>query len=66
MRPAPERDRAFFHGDLDLEYGMRTRWSITAVLLLIRRHHMRISDAALRRELEQIEREQRSIDRDRS
>jgi len=40
--------------------------SITAVLLLIRRHHMRISDAALRRELEQIEREQRSIDRDRS
>ncbi|HJX00196.1 MAG TPA: hypothetical protein VJ453_08540 [Terriglobales bacterium] len=40
--------------------------SIAAVLLLIRRHRMRVSDAALRRELEQIEREQRSLDRDRS
>lgn len=36
--------------------------SITAVLLLIRRHRMRLSDAALRRELEEIEREQRSLD----
>jgi hypothetical protein len=39
--------------------------SITAVLLLIRRHRMRVSDEALRRELEQIEREHRSMDRDR-
>jgi len=39
--------------------------SIAAVLLLIRRHRMRVSDEALRRELEQIEREQRSLDRDR-
>ena len=38
--------------------------SISAVLLLIRRHRMRVSDEALRRELEQIEREQRSFDRD--
>ena len=37
--------------------------SITGVLLLIRRHRMRVSDAALRRELEEIEREQRSLDR---
>ncbi|HVH87185.1 MAG TPA: hypothetical protein VM912_10695 [Terriglobales bacterium] len=37
--------------------------SITAVLLLIRRHRMHVSDAALRRELEEIEREQRSLDR---
>ena len=36
--------------------------SITGVLLLIRRHRMRVSDAALRRELEEIEREQRSLD----
>lgn len=36
--------------------------SITGVLLLIRRHRMRVSDAALRRELEEIEREQRSFD----
>ncbi|MFL6436615.1 MAG: hypothetical protein ACJ71Q_03475 [Terriglobales bacterium] len=39
--------------------------SITAVLLLIRRHRMRVSDEALRRELEEIEREQRSLDRHR-
>jgi hypothetical protein len=39
--------------------------SITAVLLLIRRHRMRVSDEALRRELEQIEHEQSSMDRDR-
>jgi hypothetical protein len=39
--------------------------SIAAVLLLIRRHRMRASDHALRRELEQIEREQRSFHRDR-
>ena len=39
--------------------------SISAVLLLIRRHRRRASDEALRRELEQIEREQRSLDRDR-
>ena len=38
--------------------------SISAVLLLIRRHRMRVSDEALRRELEEIEREQRSFDRD--
>ena len=38
--------------------------SISAVLLLIRRHRMRVSDEALKRELEQIEREQRSFDRD--
>jgi hypothetical protein len=31
--------------------------SVTAVLLLIKRHRMRASDLALRRELEQIERE---------
>jgi hypothetical protein len=37
--------------------------SISAVLLLIKRHRMRVSDAALRRELEEIEREQRSLDR---
>jgi hypothetical protein len=37
--------------------------SISAVLLLIRRHRMRVSDEALRRELEEIEREQRSFDR---
>ena len=36
--------------------------SITGVLVLIRRHRMRISDAKLRRELEEIEREQRSFD----
>jgi hypothetical protein len=35
--------------------------SITAVLLLIRRHRMRASDAALRRELEQIERDHGSF-----
>lgn len=40
--------------------------SITAVLLLIRRRRMRASDAALRRELEQIERENRSFHQDRS
>jgi hypothetical protein len=39
--------------------------SITAVLLLIRRHRMRVSDEALRRELEQIEHEHRSMDRNR-
>ncbi|HEX4663075.1 MAG TPA: hypothetical protein VH196_01710 [Terriglobales bacterium] len=39
--------------------------SITAVLLLIRRHRMRVSDEALRRELGEIEREQRSMGRDR-
>ena len=38
--------------------------SLSAVLLLIRRHRMRVSDEALRRELEEIEREQRSFDRD--
>jgi hypothetical protein len=38
--------------------------SVAAVLLLIRRHRMRASDEALRRELEEIEREQRSLDRD--
>lgn len=38
--------------------------SICAVLLLIRRHRRRASDELLRRELEQIEREQRSLDRD--
>ena len=37
--------------------------SISAVLLLIRHHRMRVSDEALRRELEEIEREQRSFDR---
>lgn len=31
--------------------------SVTAVLLLIKRHRMRASDLALRKELEQIERE---------
>ncbi|HKT25907.1 MAG TPA: hypothetical protein VJR04_14975 [Terriglobales bacterium] len=36
--------------------------SITGVLLLIRRHRMRLSDAKLRNELEEIEREQRSFD----
>jgi hypothetical protein len=39
--------------------------SITAVLVLIRRHRMRVSDEALRRELVEIEREQRSMDRHR-
>jgi len=38
--------------------------SAAAVLLLIRRHRMRASDEALRRELEQIEREQRSFHQD--
>jgi len=38
--------------------------SISAVLLLIRRNRRRASDEALRRELEQIEREHRSLDRD--
>jgi hypothetical protein len=36
----------------------------SAVLLLVRRHRMRVSDKALRRELEQIEREQRSFHKD--
>jgi hypothetical protein len=36
----------------------------SAVLLLIRRRRMRVSDKALRRELEQIEREQRSFHKD--
>jgi len=40
--------------------------SVTAVLLLIRRHRMRVSDAALRRELEQIERDHGSFHKDRS
>ncbi len=40
--------------------------SITAVLLLIRLHRMRASDAALRRELEQIERDHGSFHTDRS
>jgi len=35
--------------------------SASAVLLLIQRHRMRVSDAALRRELEQIELEQRTF-----
>jgi hypothetical protein len=39
--------------------------STAAVLLLVRRHRRRVSDQALRRELEQIEREQRSFHRDR-
>jgi hypothetical protein len=39
--------------------------STSAVLLLIRRHRMRVSDAALKRELEQIEREHRSSHQDR-
>lgn len=39
--------------------------STATVLLLIQRHRMRVSDQVLRRELEQIEREQRSLDRDR-
>jgi len=39
--------------------------STSAVLLLIRRHRMRASDAALRRELEQIELEQRTFHQDR-
>jgi hypothetical protein len=38
--------------------------SVAAVLLLIRRHRMRVSDKALRRELEQIEREQQSFHQD--
>lgn len=37
----------------------------SAVLLLIKRYRMRASDEALRRELEEIEREHRSLDRDR-
>jgi hypothetical protein len=37
----------------------------SAVLLLIKRHRMRASDEALRRELEEIESEHRSLDRDR-
>ena len=40
--------------------------SVTAVLLLIRLHRMRASDAALRRELEQIERNHGSFHTDRS
>jgi len=40
--------------------------SITAVLLLIRLHRMRASDAALRRELEQSERDHGSFHTDRS
>ena len=40
--------------------------SITAVLLLIRLHRLRASDAALRRELEQIERDHGSFHTDRS
>jgi uncharacterized protein YneF (UPF0154 family) len=36
--------------------------SIAGVLLVIRRHRMRLSDAKLRRELEEIEREHRSLD----
>jgi len=40
--------------------------SITAVLLLIRRHRMRASDSALRRDLEQIERDHGSFHTDRS
>ena len=39
--------------------------STATVLLLIKRHRMRASDQALRRELEQLEREQRSIHRNR-
>jgi hypothetical protein len=39
--------------------------STSAVLLLVRRHRMRASDRALKRELEQIEREQRSSHQDR-
>jgi hypothetical protein len=39
--------------------------SVGAVLLLIRRHRMRVSDEALRRELEQIEREHRAFHRNR-
>jgi hypothetical protein len=39
--------------------------STSAVLLLIRRQRMRASDAALRRELEQIEHEHRSYHQDR-
>jgi len=35
--------------------------SATAVLLIVRRHRMRLSDEALRRELEQIEREHGTI-----
>jgi len=38
--------------------------SVAAVLLLIRRHRMRASDAALRRELEQIERDHGSFHTD--
>lgn len=37
--------------------------SITAVLLLIKRRRMRVSDEALRRELEAIEQERRSLTR---
>jgi len=37
--------------------------TITAVLLLIKRHRMRVSDEALRRELEAIEQEQISVNR---
>jgi len=37
--------------------------SAAAVLLLVRRHRMRVSDEALRRELEQIEQEQPSLPR---
>jgi sensor c-di-GMP phosphodiesterase-like protein len=37
--------------------------SITAVLLLIKRHRMRVSDESLRRELEAIEQEQRIVNR---
>ena len=36
----------------------------SAVLLLIKRHRMRASDEALRRELEEIEREHRSFNRE--
>jgi len=39
--------------------------STSAVLLLIRRYRMRASDAALRRELEQIELEQRTFHQNR-
>jgi hypothetical protein len=39
--------------------------SVAAVLLLIRRHRMRASDAALRRELEQIQRDHDSFHTDR-
>ena len=39
--------------------------SAGAVLLLVKRHRMRASDEALRRELEQIEREHRIFHRNR-